>query len=245
MPTQLILLPNVLGEEQEPSLVLPQAVFQHVKCLDGLIAESEKGGRLFLKKFELKKPLQQFPIALLNEHTSESEVKDLLIPIAQGQTWGLISDAGMPSLADPGSNLVHLARKQNIVVDVIMGPTSITLALILSGFPSQKFFFHGYLEREHKALVQQLHEIESLCYRLDATQIFIETPYRNSKVLEIAVNSLKPSTALAVACDLGLSSQICATHSINSWKSKDKQLFHKRPSVFLITPEKTFPIRKA
>jgi 16S rRNA (cytidine1402-2'-O)-methyltransferase len=191
-------------------------------ALDALIAESEKGGRQFLKKFFGKITI---PIYLLNEHTQD------LTPLLTlpEDIIGLVSDAGLPCIADPGSQLVFLARKKGIKIEAYPGPSSILLALMLSGLPAQQFTFHGYLEREPALLHKQLISLQS-----HITHIFIETPYRNQKMLEAILKARKPKDLLCVAWDLMGPEQIVISQPIQDWKQLPN--LQKKPAIFLICP---------
>lgn len=177
----LILLPNTLGDEM-PEDLLPPAVAIATARLDGLIAESDRAGRRFLSRYPTKKPAAQTPIALFDDPP-----EFLLEPVLAGEVWGVISDAGLPCLADPGSRLVRRARERGITVEAIPGPSSILLALMLSGLSAQHFTFVGYLKRERDDHIRELEEAEG-------TQLFIEAPYRNQYTLEALVETLSPDT---------------------------------------------------
>ncbi len=217
----LILLPNVLDTEQSPRSLVPVEV---VSTIQGLIAESEREARRFLRSFSLQRP-----IVLLNEHTRDYEF--LLEPLIRGETWGLISDCGLPCLADPGSELVYKTRILGIPVQAFSGPSSIILALMLSGLPSQNFSFHGYLERESPLLVKQLMALQ----KRKETHICIETPYRNLKLLDTLIKTLGDTALLCVAWDLTMHTQGVMTHSIREWKKQSVPDIHKKPAVFLFS----------
>ena len=139
----LYLIPNLLGKEALVAASLPATIHEIMPKLDGLIAESSTKGRAFLQKFKLKRPPNHIPIAVWGE-----EIDFLLEPLLEGETWGFVSDCGLPCLADPGSTLVKRAHQRKIPVEALVGPSSIYLALMLSGLPGQQFFFHGYLAKE-------------------------------------------------------------------------------------------------
>jgi 16S rRNA (cytidine1402-2'-O)-methyltransferase len=227
----LYLLPNVLDESLPHAPFLPAALGEVVSSLQGLIAESEKSARRFLRRFVSHEQMAKIPLRLLNEHSSEKEVKELLGQLCLGQRWGLISDAGLPCIADPGANLVFLAHANGIPVETFAGPCSIAMALQLSGFSGQRFAFHGYLPREMSELEKQLREVEKQSFQ--ATQIWIEAPYRSMKMLECLKAVLQPATHLCVAKDLTLPTQRVVTLSVAKWKSFTLDL-GKSPSVFLI-----------
>jgi 16S rRNA (cytidine1402-2'-O)-methyltransferase len=209
---KLYLLPNLLHEASSWSYTPGH--------LDALIAESEKGGWTFLKKFSLP----QVPIYLLNEHTKDVEA---LVKIPQ-EIVGLISDAGLPCLADPGAALVAAAHRQNIVVEAVPGPCSITMALQLSGLSGQAFAFHGYFPREEKELMAKIKGLAT-----DLTHLFIETPYRTDKIFQRLLNILKPNDRLCVALELMSPDEKVQTRTISEWKHRPA-LIGKRRAVFVI-----------
>lgn len=229
----LLLLPNVLGECPHHQVFLPASVDRAVESIDGLIAESEKGGRRFLTRFQTKKLAHNIPIALLNEHTPEQDLDFLLEPIVKGERWGLVSDAGLPCLADPGSNLVALARKKGILVQAFVGPSSIVLALMESGFSGQHFTFHGYRAREQDVLKKQLQLLEKDS-KQGYTQIFIETPYRNAKTLQTVIETLEDQTLFCAAWDLTLPSKGIVSQPIALWKKSPLPNLEKKNAIFLI-----------
>jgi 16S rRNA (cytidine1402-2'-O)-methyltransferase len=225
----LILLPNLLGEEASVELCLPAAMGSIVCSLDGLIAENEKEGRRFVRRF---RPLGEIPIRVLSEHTSKEELEEL-VQLLRHQKWGLISDAGLPCIADPGSQLVARARVHGIEVEALSGPSSIVLSLMLSGLPSQCFTFHGYLERKPELLLPQIQLLQKRAQTEKCTQLFIEAPYRSQKMLEFLVANLSEKTLLALACDLTLPTQLVLVKSVAAWRKSSLPQIDKRPTVFL------------
>lgn len=231
----LLLLPNVLGEVKHHELFLPLSVDRAVATLDGLIAESHSGGRRYLGRFKTKKPADQIPLALFNEHTPEEDIDFLLEPIRQGQRWGLVSDAGLPCVADPGAKLVSRARQSGIVVQAFVGPSSLLLALMLSGLPGQRFYFGGYLNKEPRKREKEIQELEQNSKTFLSTQIFIETPYRNAHTLETLINTLKDQTSLCVAWDLTLPTQGVVSQKIQLWKKSPLPNIDKKTAIFLVS----------
>lgn len=195
----LYLLPNVLHEESSWSYTPPP--------LNALIAESEKGGYAYLKRLHIPK----VPVYLLNEHTERPEE---LLRIPQDHV-GLISDAGLPCLADPGSALVAIAKKKGIEVQAIAGPSSIIMALQLSGFSGQAFTFHGYFPREEKDLTAKLRSLPK-----GMAHLFIETPYRTEKLFKLILASLQPRDLLCMALELMGPQQFVETHSVQDWRNR-------------------------
>ncbi|GAB4238408.1 MAG: SAM-dependent methyltransferase [Chlamydiales bacterium] len=230
----LYLLPNLLGEHRYHQPFLPQSIDKAVATLDGLIAESVGGGRRFLGRFETKLPTAQIPIALYTKHTPESELDFLLEPILNGESWGFVSDAGLPCIADPGSKLVRRARQLGIQIKAFVGPSSILLALMLSGFPGQRFAFHGYLPKNEQELEKALFNLQKEIKKTEMTQIFIEAPHRNSATLEKILHILDDSTLLSVAWDLTLPTQGVLAQPIAIWKKSPLPNIHKKPATFLL-----------
>lgn len=229
---KLLLLPNLLEEGTPSDAVIPPAVGSAVASLDGLIAESEKSGRRFMRLFVPHEKMAATPIRLLNEHTPYDELMPMLIPILGGETWGLISDAGLPCIADPGAELVRLAHEREISVQTFAGPSSILMALQLSGFSGQKFSFHGYLPRETAELEAKIEELENACG--EGTQIWIEAPYRSQKMLDTLKRVLQPKMRLAVAASLTTMAERVASMEIGSWRVSSFSL-EKEPAVFLLS----------
>jgi 16S rRNA (cytidine1402-2'-O)-methyltransferase len=221
----LILLPNTLGEEM-PEGLMPPALAEATARLDGLIAESDRAGRRFLSRYPTKRPAREIPIALFDDPP-----EFLLEPVMAGETWGVISDAGLPCLADPGSRLVRRARERGLAIEAVPGPSAILLALMLSGLSGQHFNFIGYLKREREEHIRQLEKAEG-------TQLFIEAPYRNQYTLEALVETLSADTLLSIACDLTLPTELVITKPVVMWRSSPLPDIHKRPTVFLIASGK-------
>lgn len=227
----LYLLPNLLADHESHAAYLPSSVDAAVSRICGLIAENEKEGRRFLRRFQYEgRTFRDIPIRLLNEHTTPSQKKELLNEVFQKSPWGLISDCGMPCLADPGADFVLMAREKGIPIETFAGPSSILLALVLSGLGGQHFTFHGYLPKEEPQLTQEIKKLE----KTPSTHLFIETPYRNQKLLEKLLSALHDETWLCVACDLTLPSQFVETKKIKDWKKKALPDINKRPAVFAL-----------
>lgn len=226
----LILLPNLLSAEASIERSFPPVLAEEVKRLSGLIVEDEKEARAFLKR--LGSPF--LPMKKLNEHTPKQEIQELLEPLLKGETWGLVSDAGLPCLADPGAELVRKARERGIKIEAIPGPSSLFLALMLSGLPAQRFAFHGYLPREQPDLSHRLKELEKRSEREEATQLFIEAPYRNLKMLHSILEALQEKTLLCVAWDLMGPDEGVITRSIAEWKKSSPPPIDKKPAVFCL-----------
>ena len=234
MKPALLLLPNLLADVKHHEPFLPSSVDKAVASIDGLIAESASAGRRFLARFETKKPTNEIPIALFNEHTKKEDIDFLLEPIRKGERWGLISDGGLPCIADPGAKLVKRANMSGIIVQAFVGPSSPMLALMLSGLPAQRFYFSGYLDKEPEKRQVQIRELQRRSKMDEATQIFIEAPYRNKHLLDSLLISLADTTRLCVAFDLTLPSQGVVSLSVEQWKKSPLPNLDKRNAIFLI-----------
>ncbi len=228
----LYLIPSPLGEGQLSDM-LPPGVLERISGLSCFIAEHPKTARQFLKLAGLQKPIQEMDIRVLNEHTKKADIELLLEPLMKGMNAGLLSEAGCPAVADPGSDLVMLAHGKGIRVIPLIGPSSILLALMASGLGGQRFSFHGYLPVEREAQARKIRELEKESGILDETEIFIETPYRNMKLFEALLANCRESTLLCLATDITLPDESILTKSISDWK-KSRIEIGKRPTVFLI-----------
>lgn len=229
----LLLLPNVLGEVHHHQPFLPASVDKAVASIDGLIAESSQAGRRYLARFETSKPTNDIPIALYNEHTPDEDLDFLLEPIRKGERWGLLSDGGLPCIADPGSKLVKRARMSAIAVQAFVGPSSIMLSLMLSGLPAQKFYFHGYLHKENERRSKEIQELEKKSSQEAVTQVFIEAPYRNQQMLESLLATLHGNTWLCVAWELTTADQGVVSMPVDQWKKSPLPNLAKKNAIFL------------
>src|SRR5437773_4244409 len=228
----LYLLPNTLGDGA-PEAVIPAGVLDRARSLDYIIAEDPKAARAFLKRIATKRPLQSIRIERLDHNTRPIDIPALLEPIVDGRDAGLLSEAGLPAVADPGASLVRLAHDQNVRVVPPSGTSSIVLALAASGLDGQRFAFHGYLPVAETELVSALKECERQSRKLRQTQIFIETPYRNDRILAAMLRALAPDTLVCVAADLTLESETVKTRPVAAWRRETPQL-KGRPTVFLL-----------
>ena len=227
----LYLLPNTLGDSA-PDTVIPGAVLDRARSLDYFIAEDPKSARAFLKRIGTTRPLQDIRIMRLDHNTRAGDIASLLEPVLAGRDAGLLSEAGLPAVADPGANLVRIAHERGVRVVPLSGPSSILLALCASGLEGQRFAFHGYLPVAEAELIPALKELERHSRRLGQTQIFIETPYRNERTLGVVLRSLASDTLVCVATDLTLASESVRTRTVAAWRKRLPQL-EGRPTVFL------------
>ena len=229
----LFLIPTPLGEEVAFSKIFPDYNSEIVNSIDVFIAEDAKSARRFLKQSGFKKSFDEITIHLLNEHSKDLDTRNYLDAALKGKNIGLLSDAGCPGIADPGASMVSMAHEKCIQVIPLIGPSSILLALISSGMNGQNFAFNGYLEREHHLLTKQLRELEKRVQQQNQTQLFIETPYRNTKMLETILQTCGNETRLCIACDVTLPTEYIKTRTIAAWK-KNLPDIHKRPAVFVL-----------
>src|SRR5713101_8444309 len=235
----LYLLPNTLGDVA-PEAVIPGAVLDCARLLDYIIAEDPKAARAFLKRIAPTRPLQRIRVERLDHNTRASDIPAFLEPLLAGSDAGLLSEAGLPAVADPGASLVRLAHQRGVRVVPMSGPSSIVLALSASGLEGQRFVFHGYLPIAETELISTLKECERQSRKLKQTQIFIETPYRNDRTLATMLRALAPATLVCVAADLTLESETVKTRSVVAWRKETPQL-KGRPTVFLLLAGQSCP----
>jgi 16S rRNA (cytidine1402-2'-O)-methyltransferase len=228
----LYLLPNTLGDTA-PEAVIAAAALHRARALDYFVAENPKSARAFLKRIGYPRALQDVRIERLDHNTRAADVASLLEPVLAGRDAGLLSEAGLPAVADPGAGLVRLAHEKGVRVVPLSGPSSIVLALAASGLEGQRFAFHGYLPVKHVALAKALEELERQSRRLGQTQIFIETPYRNEATLAAMLKILSDDTLVCVAADLTLESETVKTQPVARWRGQAPPL-KGRPAVFLV-----------
>ena len=228
----LYLIPAPLGLG-DIAWAIPPAVRQCIAGLGHFIVEHPKTARQFLKQVGCILPIQAIQMQLLDEHTHVTEFEKLLTPILRGNDTGLLSEAGCPAIADPGAGLVRLAHQKNIRIRPLVGPSSILLALMASGLNGQRFVFHGYLPVEPDRRARKLVQLEKDSVTREQTQIFIETPYRNQKLLESILLACRGGTVLCIASNLTLAGEYISTRTVNDWKQGLPDL-HNLPTVFLL-----------
>jgi 16S rRNA (cytidine1402-2'-O)-methyltransferase len=229
----LYMVPVTLGDDNL-SFVIPADVIQIVKGLEYFVVENEKSARRFLGTVKSNKPVRELNFQLLNEHTAEKDLPELIAPLLAGHNVGMLSEAGCPGIADPGATLAALAHRKGIKVSPLVGPSSILLSLMASGFNGQQFTFLGYLPSDKAARVTKLKEIEKQSERLNETQIFIETPYRNQHMLEDILASCNANTKLCIARNVSLEAELVVSKTIAEWKKNALPDLHKQPTVFLL-----------
>ncbi len=229
---KLFLIPTTLGEN-EPLEVLPISIKRAIEEIDYYIVENEKSARRFIKKISPRKPQPGLLIEILNKYTEPEAIPTFLKPCLEGRNVGVLSEAGCPGIADPGADVVRIAHQKNIQVVPLVGPSSIVLALMASGLNGQNFAFNGYLPIESTERKNAIKSLEKKSIDLGQSQIFIETPYRNDKLLAELLKTLSVRTLLCIACDITLSTEFIATKKILDWKKTYPNL-NKRPVIFII-----------
>lgn len=229
---KLYLIPCPLGDIA-PSIVLPVSVLKAIERIDTYIVEHEKDARRFIKSAVPEKPQPTLKFQEINKFTDASEIPAMLNPCLQGIDVGVISDAGCPGIADPGARVVQLAHDKGIKVIPMVGPSSILLGMMASGFNGQNFTFNGYLPIDKKERKSELKRLEKLSKDFDQSQLFIETPYRNNQMLQSLTDTLNPQTRICLACDITLPTEYIRTATVDQWK-KTKVDLHKRPTLFII-----------
>lgn len=246
MPGTLYLVPNTLGPlEAAPnalSHILPEQVQDIASKLEYFVAENAKTARAFLKlvavDHPLARPLQEIRISELNVNTPPAALSALLAPLLDGHDLGLVSEAGVPAVADPGADLVRLAHQHGIQVRPLVGPSSLLLAVMASGLNGQSFAFNGYLPTDAAQRTKRIQQLEQRSRSERQTQLLIETPYRNAAMLEALVNACQPGTLVCVATDLSLPTESVRTLTAAKWKAalaaNKGPDFHKKPTVFLL-----------
>lgn len=229
---KLYLIPTTMGD-CDPLDVLPQSIKRCIELIDDYIVENEKTARKFIKSIHPEKVQASLRLSSLNKHTEVSEHNKMIQPCLEGKNIGLMSEAGCPAIADPGAVIVKIAHEKGIQVVPLVGPSSILLAMMASGMNGQGFTFNGYLPIDKSEKKAALKNLEQLSLAKNQSQIFIETPYRNNKLLEDILQSLQPNTHLCVATDISLPTEYIKTFRIQDWKKITVDL-HNRPTIFII-----------
>jgi 16S rRNA (cytidine1402-2'-O)-methyltransferase len=229
---KLYLIPTTMGD-CDPMAVLPQTVKRTIDFIDHYIVENDKTARKSIKEVNPEKKQSELVLFTLNKRTEVKEHLDFIKPLLEGKNMGLMSEAGCPGVADPGAVIVKLAHEKGIQVVPLVGPSSILLAMMASGMNGQSFTFHGYLPIEKDEKRASFKNLEKTSFEQNQSQIFIETPYRNNKLLEDLLQTLHPETHLCIATDITLPTEYIKTKKIVAWKKETIDL-HKRPTIFII-----------
>lgn len=232
MKGSLYLIPNTLGDS-DISYVIPNDIIPIISEIKHYIVENIRTARRFLKKVDKSIDIDQITFYVLNKHTQPHELESFLKPIKDNNI-GVLSEAGCPGVADPGAEVVKIAHTKDINVIPLVGPSSILLALMASGFNGQNFAFNGYPPIKPNEVGKALKHLETRAYKESQSQIFIETPYRNIKFLENLIKNCRPDTMLCVACDLTLKTEYIKSQRISEWKKMKTPDINKRPAIFII-----------
>jgi 16S rRNA (cytidine1402-2'-O)-methyltransferase len=230
---RLYLVPNLLGVVP-PAEVLPERTVAIARGLEHFVVETPKAARQFIISLRSERPIQLIDFATLDVDTPADRVPALLQPAIDGKDLGLLSDAGCPGVADPGALLVAAAHRAGIRVVPLVGPSAILLALMAAGMNGQQFAFHGYLPVPTEARVKALKTLDDAVARSGATQIYIETPYRNDAMLAATLATCRTGTELCVAVDLTLPTEQVIRRSITNWRRAGRVEFNRRPAIFLL-----------
>jgi 16S rRNA (cytidine1402-2'-O)-methyltransferase len=233
MKGTLYLIPSALGDETS-SAGFPEINLKVIEKLHHFVVEDVRTARRFLKKVLPGIKIDDLSFQILNEHTPLQDVTLLLTPILEGSDMGLLSEAGLPCVADPGALLVGHAHENGVKIVPLTGPSSVFLALMASGFNGQNFSFSGYLPIDKKERAAKIRELEALAYQQDQTQIFIETPYRNQQMMETLVETCRLQTRICIAVNLTMPDEIILTRTAEQWKRMKWPEIQKKPAVFLL-----------
>lgn len=232
---QLYLIPALIAESEIES-VLPAGTLKIIRNLTCFIVEEERTARRFLIRAGHSKRIDELTISVFNEHSNDTEIEHLIRFALDGYDVGLLSEAGAPCVADPGSALVKAAHRHGIRVIPLTGPSSILLALMASGFNGQNFVFHGYLPKEKQQRIRKIREMEKGIRKDNQTQIFIETPYRNHQVYEALLQTCRPETLLCIAAGMTGPDEFIQSRKIREWKGVGLKI-QKIPAIFLLSEE--------
>ena len=228
----LYLIPVLLGDTSVER-VIPEFNKRIVSELKFFIVENIRSARRFMKKCDPGIDIDSLTFYELNKHTNKKDIEGYLAPMKSGNSMGVISEAGCPAIADPGAEVVAIAQKKGYKVVPLVGPSSLLMAVMASGFNGQSFAFHGYLPIDSSKWVSKIKYLEMQSYKDDQTQLFIETPYRNQKLAEDIIENCKPHTQLCIAMNISCDDEWIVTKSVKSWKGNLPDM-QKTPTVFLI-----------
>jgi 16S rRNA (cytidine1402-2'-O)-methyltransferase len=235
MTGTLYLIPCPISDETAPWDVLPAANRAVIDSLDYFIVENVRTARRFLAKAGIARPIDTLEFRELNEHTTAgAAVEELIAPLLQGRSAGVVSEAGVPGVADPGALAVEACHRRGIRVVPLVGPSSILLAVMASGLNGQSFAFNGYLPVKPPERTQAIRRFERRARAEGQSQLFIEAPYRNAKLMEELLRTLAPDTRLAVAMELTAPGQFIAAHPVAEWRRRQLPEMQKHPAIFII-----------
>ena len=231
----IYMIPCPIADHSSVWEVLPESNRKIMDSLDYFIVENTRSARRFLSKAGVARPIEELEFVELNEHTtSQSDVERMLKPILEGRSAGVISEAGVPGIADPGADIVALAHRNGIRVVPLVGPSSIVMVMMASGQNGQSFAFVGYLPIKEGERAQRIKQLERRAQQENQAQIFIEAPYRNLKLMESLLKTLSPKMRLSVAADITSENEYIVTRTIEEWKRSPKPEIEKRPTIFVL-----------
>ena len=229
------MIPCPIADHNSVWEVLPESNRKIMDSLDYFIVENTRSARRFLSKAGVARPIEELEFVELNEHTtSPSDVERMLKPILEGRSAGVISEAGVPGIADPGADIVALAHRNGIRVVPLVGPSSIVMVMMASGQNGQSFAFVGYLPIKEGERAQRIKQLERRAQQENQAQIFIEAPYRNLKLMDSLLKTLSPKMRLSVAADITSENEYIVTRTIEEWKRSPKPEIEKRPTIFVL-----------
>lgn len=233
MQGKVYLIPNIIDDSVSVDSVLPNRIFETINNINYFIVEDIRTARRFLKRINQEIVIDNLTFFTLNKHSDTSKISEYLMPAFQGKDIGVISEAGTPCVADPGNIVVETAHNFNVDVVPLVGPSSILLAMMASGLNGQNFAFNGYLPIENSAKTSMIKNLENRSLKENQSQIFMETPYRNNKMLDHLLKVCKNSTMLCLAVNLTGTKEFIKTMSIAEWKVNKPEL-NKKPCIFII-----------
>ena len=235
MKGTIYMIPCPIADGESVWEVLPKSNLDVINSLDYFVVENIRSARRFLSKAGIERKIDELEFVELNEHTtSQADIERMLRPIVEGRSAGVISEAGVPGVADPGADIVALAHTRDIRVVPLVGPSSIIMSLMASGQNGQSFAFVGYLPVKEPERTRHIRNLEQRAISERSAQIFIEAPYRNIKLLETLIKSLKPTIRLTVACDITSKDEYIKTMSIEGWRKAKMPNIEKRPTIFIL-----------
>ncbi len=232
MSGRLLMIPTVIAEDTQETTISPGAKNAILGC-DYFFVENVRTARRYISSLKLGLTIEDLTFEILDKKTSFEDCFDLIQPLMEGKTAGVISESGCPGVADPGARLVHMAHQFGVQVVPYVGPSSILMALMASGFNGQSFTFHGYLPIDKKARQHSIRSLEKESFEKNRTQIFMDTPYRNEQLLRDILKTARKDTFLCVAKDITGKNEHIITRPVSKWKVGDMTL-HKSPAIFLI-----------
>jgi 16S rRNA (cytidine1402-2'-O)-methyltransferase len=231
----IYMIPCPIAESDSVWDVLPKANLEVMNSLDYFIVENIRTARRFLSKAGIERKIDELEFVELNEHTtSQQDIERMLRPVLAGRSAGVISEAGVPGVADPGADIVALAHRHGVKIVPLVGPSSILMVMMASGQNGQSFAFVGYLPVKEPERTRHIRNLEQRAIQERQAQIFIEAPYRNVKLFDTLVKSLKPTMRLTVATDITSKDEFIQTHTIAEWRKRSMPNFEKRPTIFVL-----------